>query len=78
MGSSRIWRLMSPTISVDRMPVPLGDFISRHVYGGRLKSCHTIKDMESVAFVDVSKTGEERCGTSWRVGTHHMSDMSTC
>jgi len=77
MGSLTIRCLISLIISIDRMPVPLGDFISRHVYDSRLKSSHTIQDLKCVAFVDVSKTGEEKCGTSWKVGRQHVSDMSS-
>ncbi|GLB44387.1 putative nuclear-transcribed mRNA catabolic process, nonsense-mediated decay [Lyophyllum shimeji] len=48
-----------------RMPVPLGDFISRCVYGGRLKSEHSVKDASCVAFVDASNGEETKSGFSW-------------
>ncbi|KAF5376648.1 hypothetical protein D9615_007819 [Tricholomella constricta] len=48
-----------------RMPVPLGDFISSNVYGGRLKSQHAIKDTECVSFIDVSNGEERKSGFSW-------------
>ncbi|KAG5643663.1 hypothetical protein DXG03_000543, partial [Asterophora parasitica] len=48
-----------------RMPVPLGHFISRNVYGGRLNSEHTINDPTCVSFVDASNGTEKRSGFSW-------------
>ncbi|TCD70197.1 hypothetical protein EIP91_004377 [Steccherinum ochraceum] len=36
-----------------RMPVPIGDFISREVYGGRLSTQHDIKDKNCCKFIDV-------------------------
>ncbi|GLB40323.1 putative AAA domain containing protein [Lyophyllum shimeji] len=48
-----------------RMPVPIGNFISREVYGGRLKSEHPIKAMSSCKFVDVAAGHEEKSGNSW-------------
>ena len=51
----------------DRMPSPLGDFISKNVYRGKLKSDHPNTDPACVAFIDVPKGREERVGTSWRV-----------
>jgi len=50
---------------LDRMPVPVGDFISRHVYTSKLKSHHEIHEMSCVAFVDVVKGEESRMGQSW-------------
>lgn len=44
--------LLMRTIIV-RMPVPIGNFISRKVYSGRLKSEHTINDKSCCRFVDV-------------------------
>ena len=47
------------------MPIPLGNFISRYVYGGRLKSEHRIDDYSCIAFVDARKhSGEEDLGRS--------------
>ena len=54
----------------DRMPVPLGNFISRTVYDSQLKSEHRIQDIKTskcVLFVDVRKGSEERAGESWKV-----------
>ncbi|KAG6824710.1 hypothetical protein H0H92_006077 [Tricholoma furcatifolium] len=48
-----------------RMPVPLGNFISHHVYHGRLKSEHTIKHSSCVTFVNVSSGIEAKSGFSW-------------
>ncbi|KAM5545183.1 hypothetical protein V8D89_001294 [Ganoderma adspersum] len=52
-----------------RMPVPLGNFISRTVYDSKLKSEHRIDDIKTskcVLFVDVRKGTEERAGDSWK------------
>ncbi|KAG5646974.1 hypothetical protein DXG03_001697 [Asterophora parasitica] len=48
-----------------RMPVPIGKFISRHVYGDRLKSEHAINAAGSCTFIDVATGREEKCGHSW-------------
>lgn len=56
--------------NADRMPIPLGTFISEEVYNNKLRSEHRIDDMGCVAFVDVSKGREEKCGNSWRVSSH--------
>ncbi|KAK0476953.1 P-loop containing nucleoside triphosphate hydrolase protein [Armillaria novae-zelandiae] len=49
-----------------RMPHPLGEFISREVYNGRLRSEHRIKDPSCVAFIDTKTGMEERSGLSWQ------------
>ncbi|PIL32979.1 hypothetical protein GSI_05097 [Ganoderma sinense ZZ0214-1] len=52
-----------------RMPVPLGNFISRTVYDSKLKSEHDVHDIKTskcVLFVDVRKGAEERAGDSWK------------
>ena len=54
-------------IIADRMPVPLGDFISEHVYDSRLKSHHNITTHACVKFVDVRKGAEDSAGSSWKV-----------
>jgi hypothetical protein len=51
------------------MPVPLGDFISKEVYEGKLQSEHSITDFSCISFVDVSNGEEERGGHSWKVCT---------
>lgn len=51
------------------MPVPLGTFISKHVYEGRLRSEHAIKNPLSCRFVDVANGAEESKGHSWQVRT---------
>jgi len=68
---------MLPTTRTDRMPVPIGDFISGRVYDSRLESRHTIEDIGCTVFVDVSKTGEAKRGSSWRVSTKHVPDRSS-
>lgn len=66
----------SPTITIflhadmgaaDRLPTPLGNFISRLVYKNRLKTEHSIDDSNSVVFVDVRDGEEEKSGLSWVV-----------
>lgn len=52
---------------LDRMPVPIGDFISKHVYEGRLKSRHTISDPKCCTFIDVADGIEVAQGHSWKV-----------
>ena len=53
----------------DRMPVPLGEFISEHVYNHKLQSLHSIRDTSCIKFVDVSKGIEQQQGKSWTVST---------
>ncbi|KAG6862498.1 hypothetical protein C0995_000045 [Termitomyces sp. Mi166 len=48
-----------------RMPTPIGNFISREVYGGRLKSIHPIEAWLSCSFIDVATGREEKYGNSW-------------
>ncbi|KAG6831111.1 hypothetical protein H0H87_006136 [Tephrocybe sp. NHM501043] len=50
---------------VDRMPAPLGNFISKYVYDGRLKSEHSIQIATCVTFVDVPSGAEIKSGFSW-------------
>ncbi|KAI0737252.1 P-loop containing nucleoside triphosphate hydrolase protein [Daedaleopsis nitida] len=49
-----------------RMPVPVGDFISKEVYESKLNSVHKINDSSCVRFIDVRKGGEQRVGQSWK------------
>jgi regulator of nonsense transcripts 1 len=53
--------------SADRLPIPLGDFISEKVYNGKLRSEHKIADYSCIAFIDVLKGGETKQGSSWLV-----------
>ncbi|TFK33236.1 AAA domain-containing protein [Crucibulum laeve] len=48
-----------------RMPIVIGNFISKHVYGNRLKTIHKITSNNSCRFVDVEKGKEKRVGQSW-------------
>ncbi|KAF9803982.1 hypothetical protein IEO21_09498 [Rhodonia placenta] len=48
-----------------RMPQPVGQFISQHIYRSRLRSKHDIEDMSCVQFVDVFKGEETKVGSSW-------------
>jgi AAA domain len=55
------------TSFLDRMPVPIGGFISGHVYDSKLLTRHEIKTWRCCRFVDC-KTGEEKkVGYSWSV-----------
>jgi hypothetical protein len=60
--------LAYPTSPRDRMPTPIGSFISREVYGSRLKSVHPVQHHSCLRFVDVSRGREEKAGQSWKVG----------
>ncbi|KAG6918475.1 hypothetical protein DXG01_014102 [Tephrocybe rancida] len=48
-----------------RMPTPLGQFISKHVYDGKLKSEHNITTMSCVSFINVPNGAEAKSGFSW-------------
>lgn len=52
---------------LDRLPVPLGEFISMKVYENQLKSFHSITQYSCVRFVDTPRGVEERSGVSWIV-----------
>lgn len=54
------------SIVPDRMPMPLGTFISQEVYGFRLKSQHPVRALSCIAFVDAQGT-ETKNGFSWKV-----------
>lgn len=49
------------------MPVPLGNFISKQVYDGLLKTEHRITNPYSCRFVDVFEGAEQANGSSWMV-----------
>ncbi|KAI0644790.1 P-loop containing nucleoside triphosphate hydrolase protein, partial [Trametes meyenii] len=49
-----------------RMPVPLGEFISKTVYASKLKSEHAITTRSCIRAIDVRKGKEEPCGSSWQ------------
>ena len=49
------------------MPVPLGNFLSTKMYGGRLQSKHDILAMSACKLVDVPEGKEELGGKSWKV-----------
>ncbi|KAH9925859.1 P-loop containing nucleoside triphosphate hydrolase protein, partial [Epithele typhae] len=49
-----------------RMPVPLGNFISKRVYRGKLKSIHPITNLSCIRLVDVHKGEEAFEGSSWQ------------
>lgn len=56
------------TLSIlDRMPIPIGDFISKSVYDGQLKSQHNISNTNSCRFIDVKDGVEKSSGRSWQV-----------
>ena len=51
---------------LDRMPISIGNFISKAVYDSQLLSHHEITK-PACFFVDVSDSAEKRNGTSWEV-----------
>ena len=51
----------------DRMPVFIGSFLSRSVYGGQLKSHHSIAGHDCLAFVNEASGIEIKTGFSWTV-----------
>ena len=59
--------LQGSIVPTDRMPVPLGKFISKHVYDSKLKSEHKIAAKSCVRFIDVRKGEEKSAGSSWKV-----------
>jgi AAA domain len=65
---------MSP--SADRMPVPIGQFISHNVYNNLLKNIHSITTTKSCVFVDVATGKEEHQGFSWKVKISAVSTVT--
>jgi hypothetical protein len=53
--------------TTDRLPVPLGGFISHNIYEGQLHSSHNIVDHSCVAFIDMEKGKEKWQGKSFKV-----------
>lgn len=53
--------------SPDRMPLPIGNFISKQVYQNRLKTEHSIRENSCCRFIDVSYGREVSRGRSWIV-----------
>ena len=52
---------------LDRMPTVIGYFISRNVYGSKLRTKHSINTLTCCRFVDVSNGKETKKGVSWTV-----------
>ncbi|OJA13623.1 hypothetical protein AZE42_03977 [Rhizopogon vesiculosus] len=48
-----------------RMPVVVGDFISRHIYDHQLMTVHDISSRAACRFVDVKMGQENKSGHSW-------------
>ncbi|KZP25208.1 hypothetical protein FIBSPDRAFT_734498 [Athelia psychrophila] len=59
-----------------RMPVPIGAFISRHVYEGKLKTEHKITTASSCRFKDVQNGKELLVGGSWANQREVMAVMA--
>ncbi|KAF7970074.1 hypothetical protein HWV62_25050 [Athelia sp. TMB] len=59
-----------------RMPAPIGAFISRHVYGGELRTQHNIKALSSCRFKDVPNGKELLMGGSWANQKEVMAVMT--
>jgi hypothetical protein len=51
----------------DRIPAPLGRFISQAVYDSRLESVHELESLSCLSFVDVAMGRETNSGFSWTV-----------
>ena len=49
------------------MPMQIGEFISEHVYDGKLRSQHSITSPNCLAFVDVDIGVESPEDKSWKV-----------
>ncbi|KAH7903183.1 AAA domain-containing protein, partial [Hygrophoropsis aurantiaca] len=49
-----------------RMPVVIGQFISRQVYDGKLRTNHLITSGDACRFVDVQNGEEQGAGNSWQ------------
>ena len=49
------------------MPVPIGAFLSKQMYNGRLQSCHDITAKSACKLIDVPEGNEEPHGKSWKV-----------
>lgn len=45
----------------------IGRFISRHVYGGMLKTVHSINELTACRFVNVHDGKGEKAGNSFQV-----------
>ncbi|KAG2146162.1 P-loop containing nucleoside triphosphate hydrolase protein [Suillus bovinus] len=48
-----------------RMPLVIGSFISRHVYGHKLLTVHGITSKNACRFLDVKRGQEQKAGKSW-------------
>ncbi|KAK7681802.1 hypothetical protein QCA50_015149 [Cerrena zonata] len=48
-----------------RMPTPVGDFLSSHVYDKKLQSKHDISTRKSCRLVDIRRGQETKSGNSW-------------
>ena len=55
------------------MPVPIGSFISTHVYDGHLKTHHALTSRKTCQFVNVSNSKEKQSGKSWIVSRCSLS-----
>jgi hypothetical protein len=53
--------------SADRLPIRLGEFISKNIYEGKLRSSHSIMDYSCISFIDVGKGKENKKGNSYLV-----------
>ena len=59
--------MLNRSLSEDRMPTVIGNFISRRVYQEKLGTVHPIKTNDCCRFVDVSNGKETKKGVSWVV-----------
>ncbi|KAI6108084.1 hypothetical protein F5141DRAFT_1005498 [Pisolithus sp. B1] len=56
---------LSRRTTPDRVPSAVGDFISRKVYDGKLKTCHANSVSLLCCIVDVRRGQEKQSGKSW-------------
>jgi len=62
--------------SLDRLPVPLGGFISQAIYEGKLQSSHDIVDHSCVVFIDVGKGKEAWRGKSYQASIFRRDTLT--
>ncbi|KAG2074300.1 P-loop containing nucleoside triphosphate hydrolase protein [Suillus decipiens] len=48
-----------------RMPLVIGNFISRHVYNQKLMTVHNVNNKAACRFLDVKRGQEQKAGHSW-------------
>ncbi|SRR5260221_9284804 len=75
-GLLRLIPLRPDISSLDRLPVPLGGFISEAVYESKLRSSHNIVDHSCVVFIDVGKGEEAKKGQSYQASIPRRATLT--